>query len=184
MTQKSERTAIRVYQTAVKGSPRWPFGIKSTGKQRGRRSGIPAFVSYSHADERLRGELGKHLTVLERQGLISIFYDRMISAGSEWKGQLDARLEQARLILLLVSSDFISSPYCYDVEMKRAIERHMAGAALVIPVVLRPVALQGMLFAKLQVLPRDARPATTWPDLDSAFVDVTEGLREAVQGLR
>jgi hypothetical protein len=38
-------------------------------------------------------------------------------------------------------------------------------------------------FAGLQALPRDARPATDWPSLDAALVDITEGLRAAIKGL-
>ena len=144
---------------------------------------ISVFVSYAHADERLRKKLGKHLSVLERQGLIAAWHDRMISAGSEWEGDIDERLEQSRIILLLVSADFVNSEYCYDVEMKRALERHERREALVIPVILRPVVLKGTPFAKLQALPKDAKAATDWPRLDSAFVDVVERLRDAVLAL-
>ena len=141
---------------------------------------ISVFVSYAHADEKLRKELGKHLSVLERQGLIATWHDRMISAGTEWAGTIDARLEQSRVILLLISSDFIDSKYCYDIEMKRALERHEKQEALVIPVILRPVVLKGSPFAKLQALPKDARALTDWPSVDAACVDVVEGLRDAI----
>ena len=107
----------------------------------------------------------------------------MIAAGTEWGDQIDSRLESSRVILLLVSSDFVHSQYCYDVEMKRALDRHEKREALVIPVILRPVVLKGTPFAKLQALPKDARPATDWPSLDAAFVDVTEGLRDALVAL-
>jgi sirohydrochlorin ferrochelatase len=141
---------------------------------------ISVFVSYAHADERLRVELGKHLAALERQGLISTWHDRMLTGGEEWAGTIDQRLEEAQVILLLVSADFVQSRYCYDVEMKRALERHQRKEALVLPVILRPVALGGLPFAALQALPRDARPVTDWPSLDAALLDVTEGVRAAI----
>jgi O-acetyl-ADP-ribose deacetylase (regulator of RNase III) len=144
---------------------------------------ISVFVSYAHADERLRKKLGKHLSVLEHQGLIAAWHDRMIGAGSEWAGDIDEHLEQSRIILLLISADFVNSEYCYDVEMKTALERHESQEALVIPVILRPVVLKGTPFAKLQALPKDAKAATEWPRLDSAFVNVVEGLRDAVLAL-
>lgn len=144
---------------------------------------ISVFVSYAHADEKLRKKLGKHLSVLERQGLIATWHDRMISAGTEWAGTIDARLEQSRIVLLLISADFIDSKYCYDIEMKRALERHEKREALVIPVILRPVVLKGSAFAKLQALPKDARALTEWPSVDAACVDVVEGLREAILAL-
>jgi len=146
-------------------------------------SAVSVFVSYSHADEGLRKELGKHLSVLERQGIITTWHDRMIGAGTEWEGSIDANLNDSRVILLLISSDFIHSQYCYDVEMKRALERHDERQALVIPIILRAVSLKGTPFAKLQALPKDAKPVVTWADRDLAFVDITDGLRNAIQDL-
>lgn len=146
-------------------------------------SAVSVFVSYSHVDEGLRIELGKHLSVLEDQGIISSWHDRMIGAGTEWEGAIDSHLNSARVILLLISSDFIHSRYCRDVEMKRALARHDERQALVIPIILRAVALKGTPFAKLQALPKDAKPVVTWTDRDSAFVDITDGLRNAIQDL-
>jgi O-acetyl-ADP-ribose deacetylase (regulator of RNase III) len=144
---------------------------------------VSVFVSYSHVDDQLRKELGKHLSVLERQGIITSWYDRMIGAGTEWEGMIDFHLNDARVILLLISADFIASQYCYDVELKRALARHDERQALVIPIILRAVSLKGTPFAKLQALPKDAKPVVTWADRDSAFVDITDGLRNAIQDL-
>ena len=80
-------------------------------------------------------------------------------------------------------ASFIHSRYCYDIEMMRALERHDNRQALVIPIILRAVSLKGTPFAKLQALPKDAKPIATWQDRDSAFVDVTDGLRNAIQDL-
>ena len=100
---------------------------------------IEVFYSYAHEDEALIKELRKHLTILKRQGVIRDWYDREITAGTEWKGQIDQHLNAAGVILLVISADFLASDYCYDVEMTRALERHDQGEARVIPVLLRPV---------------------------------------------
>src|SRR3954471_1709733 len=100
---------------------------------------ISLFYSYSHKDEALRDELETHLSLLKRQGVIAGWHDRRIEAGTEWAGAIDKNLEEAGIILLLVSADFLASPYCWDVEVRRAMERHEAGTARVIPVILRPV---------------------------------------------
>ena len=139
------------------------------------------FYSYSHGDERLRKELEKHLAVMKRQGLIQEWHDRKIVAGSEYKGEIDEHLNSAEIILLLVSSDFLASDYCYGIEMTRAIERHEAGEATVIPVILRPCDWMGTPFSKLQALPKDAKPVTTWSRRDDAFLDVVKGIRAAIQ---
>src|SRR4051794_8616617 len=100
---------------------------------------IEVFFSYAHEDEPLLGELLKHLGILKRLGVIRDWHDRRITAGSEWKGQIDCHLDAAGVILLLVSADFVDSAYCWDVELKRAMERHDRGEARVIPVILRHV---------------------------------------------
>jgi hypothetical protein len=127
------------------------------------------FYSYSHVDEPLRKELEKHLSLLKRQEYLTGWHDRDISAGTEWQQEIDTHLTRANIILLLVSPDFMASDYCYDSEVKRAIERHQAGEARVIPVILRPVDWQGALFGGLQALPKDGTPVTLWPDRDAAF---------------
>lgn len=141
---------------------------------------IEVFFSYSHRDERLRDELEKHLIILKRQGMISGWHDRKIGAGKEWEGQIDTHLNTADLILLLISADFLASIYCYDFEMKRAMERHDAGEARVIPVLLRACHWRGSPFGKLQFLTKDARPVRSWKSRDEAFYAVAKGIEEAV----
>ncbi|MGH9754012.1 MAG: TIR domain-containing protein, partial [Blastocatellia bacterium] len=146
---------------------------------------IEVFISYSHRDETLREELGKHLKVLQRENVIGLWHDRMIGAGEEWKGAIDRQLESAGIILLLVSPDFIASDYCYDIEMKRALERHAEGAAIVIPIVLRPVDWLKTRLARLQSLPRDNKAVVSkhWPNRDEAYVEIAVGIRQAVEQL-
>ncbi len=121
--------------------------------------------------------------MLKRQDVIAEWHDRKIGAGTEWKGQIDEHLNSARVILLLVSADFIHSNYCYDVEVKRAIERHKAGEARVIPIILKPCDWQHPPLNDLQALPKDAKPVTKWRNQDEAFADVARGIRAAVAEL-
>ena len=148
-------------------------------------STIEIFFSYSHKDETLREELGKQLSLLQWQGIITGWHDRKIVAGQEWKDEIDTHLNTARIILLLISPDFMASKYCFGVEVKRAMERHEQGEAMVIPVILRPVYWKGAPFGKLQALPTDAKAVTSskWHDLDEAFFNVAEGIRMAIENL-
>lgn len=144
---------------------------------------IEIFYSYAHADERLRDLLEQHLSSLRREGLIINWHDRQIIAGMDWAHTIDAHLNSASVILLLVSPDFINSDYCYGIEMQRAMERHMSKGALVIPIILRPVDWQHAPFARLQALPTGAQPVTEWTNRDKAFLDVATGIRRAVEDL-
>jgi hypothetical protein len=139
---------------------------------------IQLFYSYSHVDEPLCKELQKHLIGLKRSGLIQDWYDRKIEPGSKWAEEIQKALERSSLILLLVSPDFLASEYIFSVELPFALERHQAGRAVVIPVLLRPVEWRDLPFAKLQVLPTYAKPVTLWPNQDEAFSDVAGNLRE------
>src|SRR5262249_44926598 len=95
------------------------------------------FFCYARKDEPFLNELKICLEPLRRQGLIEMWSDRDISAGSDWVKEIDHHLETSQIILLLVSQYFIASDYCYGVELKRAMERHDRGEAVVIPIILR-----------------------------------------------
>jgi WD40 repeat protein len=152
--------------------------IADRGQGRERRASM--FISYAHDDEGLRAELDKHLSLLRYRGVISDWQDRRIMPGAEWEGEIDENLEQAEVILLLISADFLASPYCRDIEMRRAMERHSAGSATVIPVILRDCDWQGFPFGALQSLPRDGRSVRSWGDSDAAFTDVATWIRKTV----
>lgn len=138
------------------------------------------FFSYSHKDEDLRDRLEVHLAMLKNEGSIETWHDRRIEAGEDFAGRIGNELERADLILLLVSPDFLASKYCYDVETARAIERHHAGEARVVPVILRPCDWHSAPFGKLQAVPKDGKPITTCPDLDEAFLEVVKAIRSAL----
>ena len=138
-------------------------------------------MSYSHKDEELRNQLEVHLAMLKHEGLIDVWHDRRITPGNEVDDTISDAIEDADLILLLVSPDFNNSPYCYKREMRRAMERHEAGEARVLPVILRHCEWQRAPFAKLLVTPTDGKPIRKWPDIDEAFACVATDIRRAVE---
>jgi tetratricopeptide (TPR) repeat protein len=142
---------------------------------------LELFYSYSHKDEELRDQLENHLAMLKRDGVISGWHDRRISVGQEWDGKINKHLNSAEIILLLISSDFLASNYCYDIEVKRAMERHEEHEARVIPIILRPCDWHSAPFGKVQALPKDAKPVTRWSDRDEAFLDIATGIRIAAK---
>ena len=119
------------------------------------------FISYNHLDDAHREKLVTHLSSLKRNGHIKDWSDRKITAGEEWKGQIDENLKNAEIILFLVSSDFIASDYCYDIEVRTALEMHENKKAKVIPVILRHCDWKETPFAKLKALPSDAKPVSS-----------------------
>lgn len=65
--------------------------------------GARVFISYSHVDEALRDELEVHLAMLKRQGLVDVWHDRRLLAGDHLDWTISKELDEADVILLLVS---------------------------------------------------------------------------------
>ena len=144
---------------------------------------IRVFYSYAHRDEAFREQLEAHLSTLRRRGFIEEWHDRNIDAGTEWARQISTHLEDAQIILLLVSPDFINSEYCYSIEGKRALQRQEMGEARVIPIILRPTYWQVTPFSHLQALPKEGKPITDWDNRDSAYVDIVRGIHNVIKTL-
>ena len=132
---------------------------------------IKIFYSYSRKDLDMRNTLEDHLSALREAKRIETWHDLELEAGTEWESAILHKLDTADIILLLISSSFIASKYCYGTELKRAIARHDAGTARVIPIVLRPCDWNHSYvpFSKLNVLPDQAKAISSWTDPDEAF---------------
>lgn len=146
-------------------------------------SSINLFYCYAREDQNLRDELDTHLQGLHRSYLITSWYDGQLFPGASWEQEIETHLDTADVILLLVSPAFMKSDYCYGKEMQRAIERHQANLARVVPILLRPVDWIDAPFAHLQMLPANASPITLWSNRDEAFVNVAKGIRHVVNDL-
>lgn len=139
------------------------------------------FMSYSHIDEELRDQLEVQLAMLKRQGLVELWHDRRMVAGDRLDWTISKELDEADIILLLVSPNFLASDYCYKIEKGRALQRHRAGEARLISVILRPCDWTYTELSDFLVTPRDGKPVTMWPDRDEAFLDVAQSIRRAIE---
>ena len=144
---------------------------------------VTLFISYAHRDEDLKTQLDKHLTPLKLQKIIEKWSDRQIEGGQDWAHQIDSNLKSADIILLLVSPDFVSSEYCAGIELQEAMKRYRSGDAVVVPVILEPCDWKWLDFGKLQATPKDGKAITDWPNINSAFLDVINTIRQIAQGL-
>ena len=137
---------------------------------------VTLIFCYDQADKDMAATLRKHLSLLERNGRITIWDYSNIIPGSEWEREIKTHLDEAQIILLLISKSFIASDYCSRVEMQRALERHDREEASVIPVILRPVYWQEPPLDKLQALPDNGKPISRWPTLDDGYANVAAGI--------
>jgi O-acetyl-ADP-ribose deacetylase (regulator of RNase III) len=153
-------------------------------EQSSRRKAASVFVSYARQDEQLRKKLSDHLSGLRTGGYISEWSDGKIVPGQEWAPEIIRQLDEADIILLLVTSSFLGSEFISRVELARALERHRRDEAIVIPVILKPADWQSTALKGLQALPKDGKAVSIWPDRDSAFLDIAQGLRRTVDAWR
>lgn len=138
------------------------------------------FISYSREDEAYKNKLLVHLSLLKKEGLIEPWHDRRIQAGEDFTRAIDGELAKAEIILLLVSANFIESAYCYSHELEQAMQRHYAGSAQVVPVIVRPCDWRTAPFGALNAVPKDGRAITRWPNDDEAYLEVAEAIRDLV----
>ncbi|MBX5449140.1 trypsin-like peptidase domain-containing protein [Thermogemmatispora sp.] len=147
---------------------------------------LKVFISYSNEarDQQLCKELLKHLAGLRRAHLIESYHSGQLSAGRE-QSESQRWLEQADIILLLISPDYIADEQCYNEEMQRAMQRHEDGTARVIPIRLRPTeGLANSPFGKLQALPLEGPAITERKNRDQAFAEIAAGLRQVIKELK
>lgn len=142
---------------------------------------VSIFFSYSHKDEEFRDEIETHLALLHRNNIISSWHFRKITAGKEPVSEIDTAIKSADIILLLISSDFIASDYCYENELKTAMQRHEAHQAIIIPIIIRPTDWSQTPFSKLQCLPEGIKAVSTWENRDEAWLNVVNGVKDSIQ---
>lgn len=138
---------------------------------------MKVFISYAHRDEEFKRTLDEHLAGLKRKGDISTWNDRCIKPASDWENSIDENLESADIVVLLVSSSFLSSDYCFSIELERALTNHREGSCKVVPVIVRACDWEDLDIGKIQSLPTDAVPVNKWDDEDTAWLDVVKGLK-------
>lgn len=138
---------------------------------------LKLFYCYAHEDKSLRDTLKMHLSGLEQQGFISSWDHHVTDAGTDQEQEIKESLNTARIILLLISPDFMTSEWCQSVEIEKALKRHETGEIRIVPVLLRQVEWQHAPFGHLQGLPSEGPPITSRTDIDEAFYNVAKDFR-------
>ncbi len=148
------------------------------------RNGLcKVFVSYARIDEACRVRLSVHLAPLVREGLIDLWSDRAITAGSNWERDIERELAAADIVLLLVTPDFVASVYCFEKEVTEALRRHERNEVRILPVLVKHVDLVNLPFGRFQGLPLNRRPISAWEDPDEAWLEVAQGVQGAAEDI-
>ena len=151
---------------------------------KGRDGPVRIFISYAHQDQQFVKQLEKHLSLLTREGLITIWSDQKLRAGEEWKDGVSEALRDAQIVLVLVSADYLASSYIWEIELVEALKRAEKGNARILPIILRQVDWQSTPLSRWQALPRGGRPIVEFRSTDEAWLDVAQTIRRLVLELR
>jgi len=142
------------------------------------------FVSFSHQDEPWKDRLVTHLRVLQRQGLLDLWDDRRIGAGADWRREIRQAMDRARVAVLLVSADFLTSEFILGEEVPRLLQRRDEEGLRVFPVIVRPCAWQRVEWlARMQARPRDGRPLSAGDEhqVDANLATIAEEIADIVE---
>ena len=140
---------------------------------------MKVFISYSHHDEKSLEFLHKHLTQLQRDGVISTWTDRDIMPGEKVNQNISSALKNADLFIALLSPDYIASNYCYNEEFKSALAMQEEGL-IIIPVIVEPCDWLSTPFKDFKALPADGKAISVWGNKNTAFLDVIQNIRKLV----
>lgn len=138
--------------------------------------GTEVFISYDCRDRARLDEFHGHLAPLQKEGVITTWTDREISAGTCTGRDATSQLESASVFVPLVSNELLNSRYCYDLEMTRAMTLHEAGNLSIAPVILEDCDWRSSPFGQFKPLP-ESKPIDAWPNERVAFQEVISGLR-------
>ncbi len=142
---------------------------------------LKLFIAYSHLDEEHINEFIKHISPLKNNGLIEGWYDRKIIAGQDFQDKIDNNLENADIVCLFISANFLSSNACKK-EKKNALKLRGGKGIVVISVILSPCGwLDDKELSSLLALPTDGKPITDFTDSNKAWNNVYNGLKEAIE---
>ena len=137
---------------------------------------IKCFISYSHKDKSMCNKLKNHLDALSRLYNIETWFDGKILPGGNIDEEIKKSLISADIVLLLVTTDFLASYYCYEKELSVAMERHNKGQCIVVPIIGKPIVSGKYIFSHLKYVPTDGKPISTFSPQYNGFHNACEGI--------
>jgi hypothetical protein len=81
------------------------------------------FISYSHEDREWLEKLKKWLKPLEQSGLLDFWDDSKIEPGEDWREEIKDAMASAKMAVLLVSQNFLTSEFIPSDELTPILEQ-------------------------------------------------------------
>lgn len=145
---------------------------------------LKAFISYSHADEQHKNRLTQFLVMLKRNGVLESWDDRQLLAGDKLDQEIERQLHAADVVILLVSQDFISSYYCYEIELSKTFAMINEGVSRVIAIIVDHCTWGDTSIKEFVLLPKDAKPVVDFENQNQAWLQVSEAIRDVCKDIK
>lgn len=147
-------------------------------------SQLNIFTIYTSKDKEAIAPVLDHLKSLEQEYKLTIWHDDPILEGQQWKPQMESRLQETEIFLLMLSSTFMYSEFVKQLEFKMLIDSYKAGESTVIPILLEDCPWDTEFlsddykfsFNELQVLPEQRKPIKKWGSEIEAYNSIIASL--------
>lgn len=148
-------------------------------------SKLKIFISYCHADEEFKNDLLKYIKpVVDSHDDVELWHDRLMLTGDKLTTTIEQELEKMTLMICLISSDYLSSEYCINVELKKAIDDNKIIKNNIFPIILRKCAWKHTIFGGLLAQPKDGTPVKTFEDKDDVYTEIADALAAVIKLLQ
>lgn len=139
------------------------------------------FIMYAKEDEHLLTELENHLEILRRNEKINIWHEGKLMGGDVVDDTIVRQIDEADIILLLVTSKFLASDKLYEIQLQQALARHDNNEACIIPILMSACMWEHASFANLfTLLPEDEQPISKKKDRQDALKKTAEEINEII----
>lgn len=143
---------------------------------------LKLFISYCHEDKHHKEQILKYLQPNED---IEVWYDKEMLAGDEFDEVISAKIEESDVFVFLITQDFLTSKYCNEIELSKALERKASDDELrIIPVVLDYCTFKSSRLSLYNATPSDAKPISSYQNQKQAYLEVSEAIEDVVKYLK
>lgn len=141
---------------------------------------VNVFISYAHEDADYKNELDRFMIMLKRNEQINLWQDNMIIAGQDWDPAIKKGLEEADIVIFLLSVDLLNSTYVWDTELATTLERRKKGECILLPIVIRDCPWRDSPFSAIQVLPRGAQAIAKSANKDQTYTEIVSEIKRVI----
>jgi hypothetical protein len=140
------------------------------------------FVSYSHKDKKFLDELLVHLKPLERAGRVTVWSDQQINPGARWFGEIKIALASSKVVVMLLTSNFLASDFIQEHELGPVLKEAEAGGVTILWILVRACSYHETALRNFQaVMPLDKPLAQMKAERDSAWVQICKEIKKAIE---